>query len=106
MIINCYDEGMILMGDNGFEIRVDEEACKQISDRYNEYFCDYEEECEDKIDKATIMKNIFKIVEKYVNKHEIGKTIGAEYVSQDNMAQEDAILLFEDIMEYYAGLEE
>lgn len=107
MKINCSDDEMILLGDSDFEIRINEKACKEIVDRYNEYFDDIEEtECdEDSIDKMTIIKNIFSIVEKYINKHPLGKTIGGEYVSQDDRAQEDAIDLFAEIMEYYASLE-
>lgn len=107
MIINCNDDEMILIGDNQLEVRINEEACKEISDRYHEYFedNDFIEEDTDHIDKITIMKDIFNIVEKYVSMHSLGMTIGGEYVEQDDKAQEDAISLFADIMEYYAGLE-
>lgn len=107
MIINCNDNEMILIGDNQLEVRINEEACKEISDRYHEYFedNDFIEEDTDHIDKITIMKDIFNIVKKYIDKHPLGVTIGGEYVENSDNAQIDAVELFADIMEYYAGLE-
>ncbi len=106
MIINCNDDEMILIGDNHLEVRIDEKACKEIADRYHEYFedTDYEEKG-DHVDEATVMRGIYKIVKKYIDKHPLGITIGREYVEQDSNAQIDAAQLFADIMEYYAGLE-
>ena len=51
------------------------------------------------------MKDIYNIVKKYIDKHPLGVTIGGEYVEYNDNAQIDAVELFADIMEYYAGLE-
>lgn len=105
MIINCDEYGMVLMGDDGFTLELSEENVREIKERYEEYF-EYNDNCEDDyIDEATIMKKIFKIVEEYVNRHSIGKTIGAEYVSQDDDAKIDAEAMFEEIMDFYASIE-
>lgn len=106
MVINCNDDEMILIGDNQLEVRINEKACKEISDRYHEYFedNDYIEES-DHVDEATVMKDIYNIVKKYIDKHPLGVTIGGEYVENSDNAQIDAVELFADIMEYYTGLE-
>lgn len=107
MIINCNEEGMVLIAGD-ININITKENAKQIKEEYEYYFGD--EECNelqsDCVDDITINKTILSIVNKYVNKHPIGKTIGAEYVAQDDEAQEDAQEMFEKIMEYYASLEE
>lgn len=106
MIINCDEYGMVLMGDDGFTLELSEENVREIKERYEEYFEDNDNYEDGYIDEITIMKKIFRIVKKYVDKHPIGKTIGAEYVSQDNDAKIDAEAMFEEIMDFYASIEE
>lgn len=110
MIINCNEESMVLMVDN-YQIEITIEGVKEIMKKYEDYF-DYRDEPDfcmkdpNKDKENKINEEILKIVKQYVNKHSLGKTIGTEYVSQDDEAILDGETMFGDIMEVYAKYNE
>lgn len=105
MVINCNDDG-VLLTEEGLEIKIDEKNLEKIIQKYQASFR-HSEVQSDKIDKITIMKKIYSIVETYINKYPVGKVVGAEYVSVELEKENkdlimDIINLFSDILEFYA----
>ena len=99
MVIDCKDEGIDL-NFNGINILIDREALKELNEVYEDYYEEidgYDVSTKEELIKC---KDLVAIINKYVDRNQMGKIVGGEYVIDNVNARNDAIDMFAEILNY------
>ena len=99
MVINCDEKGLDLSFSGG-SVFLNREALKEINEVYENYYEEIDGFDVTKKEELEKCKDLIAIVNKYVDRHEMGKIIGSEYVIDNLDARNDAIDTLGEIFNY------